>query len=55
MKKSPADEAGLHKDDKIVQVGNHKIKNFDDIKHVLDQNRTAETTVKLKGMAKPSL
>ena len=26
VKKSPADEAGLHKGDKIVQVGNHKIK-----------------------------
>ena len=48
VKKSPADEAGLHKGDKIVQVGNHKIKNFDDIKHVLDQNRTAKTTVKIK-------
>ena len=54
VKKSPADEAGLHKGDKIVQVGNHK-KNFDDIKHVLDQNRTAKTTVKIKRMAKPSL
>lgn len=43
------------KGDKIVQVGNHKIKNFDDIKHVLDQNKTAKTTVKLKGMAKTSL
>lgn len=48
VKKSPADEAGLLKDDKIVQVGNHKIKSFDDIKSVLDQNKTAKTSIKVE-------
>ena len=32
MKHSPADEAGLHKGDKIVQIGSHKIKDFSEIK-----------------------
>lgn len=48
VKHSPADEAGLHKGDKIVQIGSHKIKDFSEIKKVLDENKTSKTTIKVQ-------
>ncbi|MEJ7486457.1 RIP metalloprotease RseP [Staphylococcus pasteuri] len=43
----PAEKAGLKAGDKIVQVGNHKVKDYNDIKKVLDKNKSAKTTIKV--------
>ena len=48
VKHSPADQAGLHKGDKIVEIGDHKIKDFSEIRKVLDDNKTSKTTIKVQ-------
>ncbi|MEN2382476.1 RIP metalloprotease RseP [Staphylococcus warneri] len=44
----PAEKAGLKAGDKIEQIGNHKVKDYNDISNILDKNKSAKTTVKVE-------
>ncbi|MDU3870409.1 MAG: RIP metalloprotease RseP [Staphylococcus warneri] len=44
----PAEKAGLKAGDKIEQIGNHKVKDYNDISNTLDKNKSAKTTVKVE-------
>ncbi|WP_461676156.1 RIP metalloprotease RseP [Staphylococcus warneri] len=44
----PAEKAGLKVGDKIEQIGNHKVKDYNDISNILDKNKSAKTTVKVE-------
>ncbi|MCI2770558.1 RIP metalloprotease RseP [Staphylococcus warneri] len=44
----PAEKAGLKAGDKIEQIGNHKVKDYNDISNILDKNKSTKTTVKVE-------
>lgn len=44
----PAEKAGLKAGDKIEQIGNHKVKDYNDISNILDKNKSAKTTIKVE-------
>ncbi len=46
--KYPAQQAGLQKGDKIVQIGKYKISEFDDVDKALDKVKDNKTTVKFE-------
>ncbi|CDR63734.1 TPA: RIP metalloprotease RseP [Staphylococcus argenteus] len=46
--KYPAQQAGLQKGDKIVQIGNYKISEFADVDKALDKVKDNKTTVKFE-------
>ncbi|SGX20459.1 RIP metalloprotease RseP [Staphylococcus argenteus] len=46
--KYPAQQAGLQKDDKIVQIGKYKISEFADVDKALDKVKDNKTTVKFE-------
>ena len=43
----PAEKAGLKAGDKIEQIGNHKVKDYNDISNILDKNKSAKQLLKL--------
>lgn len=46
--KYPAQQAGIHKRDKILQIGGQDIKNFKDIQKTLDGTKAKSTIVKIE-------
>lgn len=46
--KYPAQQAGIHKGDKILQIGGQDIKNFKDIQKTLDGTKAKSTIVKIE-------
>lgn len=50
--KYPAQQAGIHKGDKILQIGGQDIKNFKDIQKTLDGTKAKSTIVKLNAIIK---